>query len=90
MQGFNEDSVGPDHFKVLAKLGQGSFGQVYVVEKFNIYPDGTKELTGNLYAMKILNKKQIMGQNLVKYAKTERDVLTYLSHPFIVGLKYSF
>lgn len=40
--------------------------------------------------MKILNKKQIMGQNLVKYAKTERDVLTYTTHPFIVGLKFAF
>jgi serine/threonine protein kinase len=87
---FNEDSVGPDHFKILAKLGQGSFGQVYLVEKYNIYENGEKVLTGNLFAMKILNKKQIMGQNLVKYAKTERDVLTYMTHPFIVGLKFSF
>ena len=31
-----------------------------------------------------------MGNNLVKYAKTERDVLTYTRHPFIVGLKYAF
>ena len=31
-----------------------------------------------------------MGNNLVKYAKTERDVLTYVKHPFIVGLKYAF
>ena len=31
-----------------------------------------------------------MGNNLVKYAKTERDVLTYIKHPFIVGLKYAF
>ena len=46
--------------------------------------------TGKYYAMKILNKKQILGQNLVKYAKTERDVLTYTKHPFIVGLKYAF
>jgi 5'(3')-deoxyribonucleotidase len=61
-----------------------------VVEKINHMPDGTTVNTGNLYAMKILNKKQIMGQNLVKYAKTERDVLTYMSHPFIVGMKYSF
>jgi hypothetical protein len=38
------------------------------VEKLNIRLDGTKFPTGNLYAMKILNKKQIMGQNLVKYA----------------------
>ena len=27
---------------------------------------------------------------MVKYAKTERDVLTYTRHPFIVGLKYAF
>ena len=27
---------------------------------------------------------------MVKYAKTERDVLTYTHHPFIVGLKYAF
>ena len=40
--------------------------------------------------MKILNKKQILGNNLVKYAKTERDVLSYTKHPFIVGLKYAF
>jgi len=26
----------------------------------------------------------------VKYAKTERDVLTYTKHPFAVGLKYAF
>ena len=31
-----------------------------------------------------------MGQNLVKYARTERDVMTYTSHPFIVGLKFAF
>ena len=31
-----------------------------------------------------------MGKNLVKYAKTERNVLTYTSHPFIVGMKYAF
>ena len=40
--------------------------------------------------MKILNKKQIMGMNLVKYAKTERDVLTYIQHPFIISLQYAF
>lgn len=46
--------------------------------------------TRRYYAMKILNKKQIMGQNLVKYAKTERDVLTITKHPFSIGLKYAF
>ena len=31
-----------------------------------------------------------MGQNLVKYAVTERNVLSYTKHPFIVGLNYAF
>jgi serine/threonine protein kinase len=53
-------------------------------------PDGNIINTGKQYAMKILNKKQILGNNLVKYAKTERDVLSYTKHPFIVGLKYAF
>jgi hypothetical protein len=34
-----ENEVGPEHFRIGAKLGQGSFGQVYLVEKFNIQPD---------------------------------------------------
>lgn len=62
-----------------------------MVEK--IYIDPKTEVakpTNKFYAMKILNKKQILGQNLVKYAKTERDVLTYTKHPFAVGLKYAF
>ena len=74
----------------IMKLGQGSFGTVYLSEKFVIKSDGTKVPTGKMYAMKIMNKKQIMENNLVKYAKTERDVLTYVRHPYIVGLKYAF
>ena len=31
-----EDEVGPDNFHVIAKLGQGSFGIVYLVEKLNV------------------------------------------------------
>lgn len=39
------------------KLGQGSFGQVFLVEKINFNPDGSSINTGKQYAMKILNKK---------------------------------
>ena len=27
---------------------------------------------------------------MVKYAKTERDVLIYANHPFIVGMRFAF
>lgn len=46
--------------------------------------------TNLLYAMKVLSKERIMGQNLVRYAKTERDVLSYTRHPFIVNLNFAF
>eukprot|EP00347_Sterkiella_histriomuscorum_P015797 403355646 len=76
-----EFRLGPSMFIPLKMLGSGSFGEVYLVkEKF----------TSQLFAMKILNKSKIMGQNLVRYAKTERNVLSYTRHPFIVNLNYAF
>lgn len=77
----DQDVVGPALFNPIGRLGRGSFGEVYLVEKL---PEGF------LYAMKILHKRKIMGQNLVRYARTERDVLSYFSHPFIVSIKYAF
>jgi serine/threonine protein kinase len=68
-------------FAGICELGHGSFGDVYLVNKKN---------TGKLFAMKVLRKERIMERNLIKYAVTERNVLTYIKHPFIVPLKYAF
>ena len=76
-----QDVAGPALFNPIGRLGRGSFGVVYLVEKL---PEGTE------YAMKILHKRKIMGQNLVRYARTERDVLSYFSHPFIVSIAFAF
>jgi serine/threonine protein kinase len=75
------DKVGPEDFTPLKMLGSGSFGEVYLVREI---------ATGELFAMKVLSKSKILGQNLVRYAKTERDVLSYTVHHFIVSLNFAF
>jgi len=42
------------------------------------------------YAMKILPKQKIIKHNLIKYAITERKVMSVINHPFIIKLHYSF
>jgi len=36
--------------------------------------------------MKILRKAKIMGRNLTRYALAERNILSFVKHPFIVEL----
>jgi serine/threonine protein kinase len=81
LNSIEEERISPTSFVCLALLGKGSFGEVYLVQKIN---------TQVLYAMKVLNKDRIMGQNLLKYAMAERNVLSLSNHPFIVKLNFAF
>ena len=75
------EGITPYDFIAISELGRGSFGEVYLVTKQNV---------DQLYAMKVLKKEKIIGQSLIRYAITERNVLSYIRHPFIVSLKYAF
>ncbi len=46
-------------FKLIKLLGNGSFGQVYLARYLN---------NGNLYALKVLNKKKLINKKQLKYA----------------------
>lgn len=67
-------------------LGKGSFGEVFLVKEKNPPSAGA----GKFYAMKVLNKDKVFSQNLIKYAKSERNILSIMNHPFIVRLNYAF
>ena len=68
-----QGKVSLDSFEIMEPLGKGSFGSVYLVSKKGETP--TK-----YYAMKILEKDKVLSQNLVRYARTERNVLSLASH----------
>jgi serine/threonine protein kinase len=73
------------NFKIIDKLGGGSFGSVFLVR-----PQG-KNKTNQLFAMKVLEKENVLKQKLARYALTERNVLCVAGkHPHIVGLDFAF
>jgi hypothetical protein len=73
--------VALDSFKVLRVIGKGSFGKVFLVRE---------KTSSQIFAMKVLRKGNIIKRNQVEHTRTERSVLGYVRHPFIVGLKMAF
>jgi serine/threonine protein kinase len=74
-------SIGPEDFEGLGILGKGSFGEVFLVRDLR---------NSRIYAMKVLRKDKVLGSNIVRYAFTERNIMSGISHPFIVKLQYAF
>ncbi|GFH54727.1 hypothetical protein CTEN210_11203 [Chaetoceros tenuissimus] len=70
-----------DSFKMIKVVGKGSFGKVFLVREIK---------TQEMFALKVLRKDNIIKRNQVEHTKTERSVLGYVDHPFIVGLKMAF
>jgi serine/threonine protein kinase len=68
-------------FKILQTLGSGTFGKVYKVEL---------KSNGNIYAMKIINKRYLLMNQQLRYAVTECNVLKQTKHPFIISLHFAF
>jgi serine/threonine kinase 38 len=69
------------NFDPIKIIGKGAFGEVRVVRN---------KQTGEILAMKKLNKTEMIYKNQIQHVKTERDVLTTTNNPWIVELKYSF
>ncbi|KAI8973226.1 kinase-like domain-containing protein [Mycotypha africana] len=77
-----ERRVNRDDFQTICVLGRGAFGKVYLVKH---------KKSSELYAMKVLKKASLVvhGRQAIQ-AKTERQILEEVRHPFIVKLCYAF
>ncbi|KAL7597950.1 hypothetical protein Lser_V15G22325 [Lactuca serriola] len=77
----NGEIIGLDHFKPIRPLGSGDTGSVHLVELKN---------TGELFAMKAMDKAVMMNRNKVHRACIEREIIGLLDHPFLPTLYTSF
>ena len=68
-------------FEVIRVLGRGAFGKVILTQKKD---------DKMLYAVKIMNKADLIERNQIEQIKTEKDILELVKHPFLVGLEYCF
>lgn len=71
----------PSSFKKVKLIGKGDVGRVYLVEN---------RTTGELYAMKVLEKNEMLKRNKIKRVLAEQEILATASHPFIVTLYHTF
>lgn len=86
----NEDNTAVDQPEAKAKLddfteikpvGEGAFGKVVMVKH--------KE-TGDIFAMKIMDKAKFKAQKITRKAHSEQMILKTTRHPFIVALHFAF
>lgn len=82
-QGTQEASgaVTLNDFEELKLLGAGTFGKVWLVKRND---------TGDLYAMKLLDKAKFKVQHMTSKAYSEKNILRTMDHPFMVRLHYAF
>lgn len=68
-------------FEVLDVLGAGSFGRVYKVQKRD---------SGQIFALKALDKRTLSQNNQLKHALNEGKIHSRLDSPFIIKMHYKF
>lgn len=73
--------VTANSFEKIKLLGRGDVGKVYLVRE---------KRSNKLYAMKVLNKREMIKRNKIKRALAEQEILATSNHPFIVTLYHSF
>nr|AML77520.1 putative LOV domain-containing protein [Oxalis sp. BC-2016] len=75
------EKIGLLHFKPIKPLGCGDTGSVHLVELKG---------TGELFAMKAMEKSMMLNRNKVHRACVEREIISLLDHPLLPTLYTSF
>ncbi|XP_039133613.1 serine/threonine-protein kinase D6PKL2 [Dioscorea cayenensis subsp. rotundata] len=75
------DSISFNDLRFLKRLGSGDIGSVYLAEL-----KGGEGRERCLMAAKVMDKKELEGRNKEGRARTEKEILELLDHPFLPRL----
>ena len=64
-----------DDYEIIKPISRGAFGRVYLAKK---------KATGDLYAIKVMRKADLIRKNMVQSVKNERNILAMANNPFVV------
>lgn len=71
----------PDNYEYLALIGRGGFADVWLV---------TEKKTNDIYAMKIIRKRDVILNDQITSVRNERDILAIAHNQWIVRMHCSF
>ncbi|KAK7291357.1 hypothetical protein RIF29_06431 [Crotalaria pallida] len=77
----SRDRTTIDDFEIIKPISRGAFGRVFLAKK---------RTTGDLFAIKVLKKADMIRKNAVESILAERDILITVRNPFVVRFFYSF
>ncbi|KAF6166614.1 hypothetical protein GIB67_005476 [Kingdonia uniflora] len=70
-----------DDFEIIKPISRGAFGKVFLARK---------RITGDLFAIKVLKKLDMIRKNDMERILAERNILITVRNPFVVRFFYSF
>ncbi|XP_074386402.1 microtubule-associated serine/threonine-protein kinase 1 isoform X1 [Zonotrichia albicollis] len=76
-----KEPPGENDFETIKLISNGAYGAVYLVRH---------TATRQRFAMKKINKQNLLLRNQVHQAFVERDILTFAENPFVVSMFCSF
>ncbi len=68
-----------DDYEIIKPISRGAFGRVYLARK---------KATGDLFAIKVMRKADLVRKNMVQSVKNERNILAMANNPFVVGVLF--
>ncbi|KDP38482.1 hypothetical protein JCGZ_04407 [Jatropha curcas] len=77
----HKDRTSIDDFEIIKPISRGAFGKVFLARK---------RITGDLFAIKVLKKLDMLRKNDVQRILAERNILITVRNPFVVRFFYSF